>query len=272
MVLGLLAGSGSIPEVIARNAKAQGHQVVAVALESLTDPSLKEHADTLQWFNPGKLGSMIQFLKDNGVRKAVTGGKLSKELFYTGRIKPDLMAIGVFMKLRDKRDDTIIRAVEQEFEKEGISFLDMKDFCSELLTPEGTLTARGPDTHEKDDIEFGFRMAKEIGSLDIGQTVVVKDRAVMAVEAIEGTDEAIRRGGTLAGGGAVVVKVSRPGQDMRTDVPVVGLQTLSIMDEEGVRVLALEAGKSMVLDREEFLAKADGAGITVVGVSADNRS
>jgi DUF1009 family protein len=272
MVLGLLAGSGSIPEVIARNAKAQGHQVVAVALESLTDPSLKEHADTLQWFNPGKLGSMIQFLKDNGVRKAVTGGKLSKELFDTGRIKPDLMAIGVFMKLRDKRDDTIIRAVEQEFEKEGISFLDMKDFCSELLTPEGTLTARGPDTHEKDDIEFGFRMAKEIGSLDIGQTVVVKDRAVMAVEAIEGTDEAIRRGGTLAGGGAVVVKVSRPGQDMRTDVPVVGLQTLSIMDEEGVRVLALEAGKSMVLDREEFLAKADGAGITVVGVSADNRS
>jgi DUF1009 family protein len=115
-------------------------------------------------------------------------------------------------------------------------------------------------------------MAKEIGSLDIGQTVVVKDRAVMAVEAIEGTDEAIRRGGTLAGGGAVVVKVSRPGQDMRTDVPVVGLQTLSIMEEEGVRVLALEAGKSMVLDREEFLAKADGAGITVVGVSADNRS
>jgi DUF1009 family protein len=272
MVLGLLAGSGSLPEIIARNAKAQGYQVVAVALESLTDPSVQEYADALEWFNPGKLGSMINFLKQSGVRKAVTGGKLSKELFFGGRIKPDLRAIGVFMKLRDQRDDTIIRAIEEEFEKDGISFLDMKDFCSELLTPEGTLTARGPDTHEKGDIEFGFRMAKEIGSLDIGQTVVVKDRAVMAVEAIEGTDEAIRRGGTLAGRGAVVVKVSRPGQDMRTDIPVVGFQTLSVMEEVGARVLALEAGKSMVLDREEFRRKADAAGIAVVGVAGDSVS
>jgi len=168
--------------------------------------------------------------------------------------------------LRSRQDDTIINTVAQEFHNDGITLLDMRDFCRGMLIPEGVLTRKGPSRVEIKDIEFGFRMAKGIGDLDIGQTVVVKAQAVMAVEAIEGTDEAIRRGGTLAGGGAVVVKVARPKQDMRFDVPVIGMKTLESMHAVGARVLAAEAGQSILMDRENFLALAKEYGITVVGV------
>lgn len=264
--LGLIAGSGVLPSLVSWNAREKGYRVVTAAIESLADPSISEQADLAGWFNAGKLGSIIRFFRENGVEEAVMAGKIPKGILYTGKVRPDLKAVGMLMKLRDRKDDSIILAVEREFKKEGIRFLDMKDFLSGFLTPEGRLTRKGPDRRERKDIEFGFSLAKEIGALDIGQTVVVKERAVMAVEAIEGTDEAIRRGGRLAGGGAVVVKVSRPGQDMRFDVPVVGLDTLDAMLEAGAGTLALEAGKSLFVDRGEFIRRADGAGISVVGV------
>jgi DUF1009 family protein len=266
--LGLIAGSGVLPSLVARDARGKGYRVVAAAIESLTDPSISEHAGLAAWFNAGKVGSIIRFFRENGVEEAVMAGKIPKGLLYTGKVRPDLKAIGMLMRLRDRKDDSIILAVEREFKKEGIRFLDMKDFLSGFLTPAGRLTRKRPDKRELKDIEFGFSMAKEIGALDIGQTVVVKERAVMAVEAIEGTDEAIRRGGRLAGGGAVVVKVSRPAQDMRFDVPVVGLDTLDAMIEAGVGALALEAGKSLFVDREEFIKRADRAGISVMGVKS----
>jgi len=267
MTLGLIAGTGLLPALIAEEARRKGYRLVVAALESLAEPSLESLADAAAWFNPGKVGSIIKFLRSNGVEEAVMAGKIPKELLYTGGVRPDLKALGVLMKLKDWKDDSIINAVEREFSREGIRFLDMKDFCRGLLTPEGKLTRRGPDRRERKDIEFGFRMAKEIGTLGIGQTVVVKERAVMAVEAIEGTDEAIRRGGRLARGGGVVVKVSRPNQDMRFDVPVVGLETLEAMLETGIRAIAVEAGESIFVSRQEFIGRADEAGIAVVGVA-----
>lgn len=265
--LGLVAGQGDLPAIIADNARGMGYRVVALALEGLAQKSIEKHADLTGWFNVGRASAIIKFLKKNGVREAVLAGKVPKTIIFGG-IKPDLRAISILLRLKDKKDDSILNAISGEFEKEGIRLLDMKEFCSSLLTPEGKLTRKGPRRAERKDIEFGFRMAKEIGRLDIGQTVVVKDRAVIAVEAIEGTDGAIRRGGKLAKG-AVVVKVSRPGQDMRFDVPTVGAGTLKAMVESGIRVLALEARKSILMDRDDFLLKANEAGITVVGVKGE---
>jgi DUF1009 family protein len=262
--LGLVAGQGDLPAIIADNARGRGYRVVALALEGLAGKSIEKHSDVTGWFNVGKASSIIKFLKKNGVKEAVLAGKVPKTVIFGG-IKPDLRAMSILLRLKDKKDDSILNAVAGEFEKEGIGLLDMKEFCSSLLTPEGKLTRKGPSRTERKDIEFGFRMAKEIGRLDIGQTVVVKDRAVIAVEAIEGTDGAIRRGGKLAKG-AIVVKVSRPGQDMRFDVPTVGTGTLNTMVKSDIRVLALEARKSILMDRDEFLLKANEAGITIVGV------
>jgi DUF1009 family protein len=264
--LGLIAGLGELPALIADDARARGYRVVGVALKHLAEPSLEEHVDELAWFNAGKVGGIIGFLKEKGVSEAVMAGKVPKGLLYRGGVRPDLKAAGVLLRLRDRRDESIITAVEKEFGKDGIELLDMRGFCGALLTPKGVLTKKRPDRSEKRDIAFGFRMAKGIGALDIGQTVVVKERAVMAVEAIEGTDEAVRRGGRLAGDGAVVVKVSRPNQDMRFDVPVVGPGTLRVMEQVGAGVLAVEAGKSIFIRRDEFIRQADEAGIAVVGV------
>lgn len=266
MNFGIIVGTGKMPEVIAAEAKSQGNRVVAVALEGLADESIGDFADTVGRFNAGKLGAIIKFFKDNGVHKAVFAGKIPKSLLYKGGFKPDLRVVSALFRLKDRGDDTIIEAVIGEFKKDGIEFLDMKEFCKNLMTPKGTLTAKQPSKAQLQDIEFGFKIAKEIGALDIGQTVVVKNKAVMAVEAIEGTDEAIKRGGTLAGDGAVVVKVSRPHQNMRFDVPVVGPDTLESMIQCRASVLAVEAGKSIFIGRPEFLGRADKAGIVVAGV------
>ncbi len=265
--IGLIAGQGMLPRIIAEDARKNGYRVVAVALSGLADGSEKDYAHVLKRINAGKVNSVLGFLRDNGVTEAVFAGKVPKSMLYDGTVIPDFRALGLLKKIVDQRDDTIIDTIVSEFEREGIKFLDMKEFCSDLLTPEGKLTKRGPSRSESRDIEFGFKMAKEVGRLDIGQTVVVKDRAVMAVEAIEGTDEAIKRGGALAKEGAVVVKVSRPGQDMRFDVPVVGPDTLEALVQAKVRVLALEAHKSIFLERDAFISGAEEAGISIIGMA-----
>lgn len=265
--VGLIAGAGMMPGLIASDAREKGYRIVVAALEGLEDGSIINQADLTQNFNAGKIGAIIKYFLANGVSEALFAGKVPKTVLFNGSVRPDLKAIGLLMKLADRRDDTIMNTIVSAFEGEGIKFLDMRDFCSNLLTPLGKLTKKGPSKSEGQDIEFGFRMAKEIGALDIGQSIVVKNRAVMAVEAIEGTDEAIRRGGKLAGNGAVVVKVSRPKQDMRFDVPVVGPDTLKTMIESKIRVLALEAGKSIFLERDAFITGAEKEGITIVGVS-----
>jgi len=263
--LGLISGSGELPLVVAEEARLKGYSVIAIGLEPLADKALASAVDEIKWISVGRLGAVIDTLKKAGVKEAVMAGKVPKSLLYKSRIVPDLRAVKVLFSLKDRSDDSIMMAIIKELEKDGITLLNTTDFSSELLTPEGILTKKAPSEDEWKDIAFGFKIAKEMGRLDIGQTVVVKNQAVMAVEAIEGTDEAIRRGGRLAGHGAAVIKVSKPHQDLRFDVPVVGMDTLRAMIEAQVRVLALEVKKSILLNRGELLKKADKSKISIVG-------
>ncbi|MEW6109918.1 MAG: UDP-2,3-diacylglucosamine diphosphatase LpxI [Nitrospirota bacterium] len=270
--LGLISGSGELPKAVASEARSKGYHVIAIGLEPLAESSLSSFVDEIHWINVGKLGKIIETLKKNGVKEAVMAGKVPKSLLYKSKIKPDLRAVKLLFTLKDRSDDSILLAIAAELQKDGISLLNTTDFSSRLLTFEGVLTSRKPSEDEWKDIEFGWKIAKEIGRLDIGQTVVVKNQAVMAIEAIEGTDEAIRRGGRLAGEGSVVVKVSKPQQDMRFDVPVVGLDTLKVMKEIKARVLAVEAKKSILLSKEEIVQNADRAGISIIGYAAKLKS
>lgn len=263
--LGLIAGMGELPIAVAIDARAKGYTVVAVGLEALADRTLETYVDQIRWINVGKLGEIIEYLKKSGVAEAVMAGKVPKSLLYKSKISPDLRAIKLLFTLKDRSDDSIMLAIAKELKKDGIHLLNTTDFSAHLLTPEGVLTDNGPTEEEWKDIAFGWKVAKEIARIDIGQTVVIKNQAVMAIEAIEGTDEAIKRGGKLADNRAVVVKVSKPQQDMRFDVPVVGFDTLRSMIESEARVLAVEAEKSILLNREKLLKQADEAGIAVVG-------
>ena len=263
--LGLIAGMGELPKLVAEEAREKGYRVFAIGLEPLADNDLSDHVDSVKRISVGKLNEIINTLKKNHIKEAVMAGKVPKSLIFKSKVIPDLRAVKLLFSLKDKSDDSILLAIAKELEKDGIKLLNTTDFSSSFMTPEGILTGERLSENEWKDIAFGWKIAKEIGRLDIGQTVVVKDRAVMAVEAIEGTDEAILRGGKLAGEGAVVLKVAKPKQDMRFDVPVVGMNTLKSMIEVNARVLAIEAGKSILLQRKKIIKEADEAGISVVG-------
>jgi hypothetical protein len=265
--LGIIAGAGELPVAVASDARSQGYEVIAVALEPLAEKTLPSFVDEVKWINVGKFGKLIDTLKECGIKEAVMAGKVSKTLLYKSKITPDLRAVKLLFSLKDKKDDSILLAIAKELEEEGIQLLDITRFCSGLLMPEGIISKRKPSHDEWKDIHFGWKIAKEMGRLDIGQTVIVKNQAVMAVEAIEGTDEAIKRGGKLAGPGAVVVKVSKPDQDMRFDVPAVGIKTLQSMLDAGAKVLAVESEKSILLNRTAMVEEAKKAGISLLGYS-----
>lgn len=267
-ILGLIAGKGDLPKAIASEARKMDYRVVVLGLMPLADESLRHFADEFIEINVGHLGKLISSLKKFHITEAVMAGKVPKGLLYKnkGKILPDLRAIKLLFSLKDRSDDSIMNGIVHELEKEGIKLLKTTAFTKNLLTAEGVLTKKQPDEKQWKDIEFGWKIAKEIGRLDIGQTIIVKDRAVMAVEAIEGTDEAILRGGTLAGSGAIVIKVSKPQQDMRFDVPAVGIDTIHVMKKTHAGVLALEAKRSIIIDREKFIHEAEKADIAVVGV------
>lgn len=267
MQIGIIAGSGQLPEIISNDAKERGYKVITVALEGLASSEMNRISDKIKWINAGKLGEIIKTFKDNGVKSLLMAGKVPKSLLFKSNVTPDLRAIKLLFSLNNKSDNAILRAITDEIEKEGIEVIDTASFSPHLLTPEGVLTKKMPSKEEQKDIDFGWKIAKEIGRLDIGQAVVIKSQAVMAVEAIEGTDEAIIRGGRWAGEGAVVVKVSKPQQDMRLDVPVVGIDTLQAMISVKARVLVLESYKSLIIKRELFLNNADNVGICVVGLT-----
>lgn len=263
--LGLIAGNGELPFAVASEARSKGFSVIAIGLEGITDKALAAHVDEIRWVNIGKLGALIENLHGAGISEAVFAGKVHKSVIYKGKVIPDMRLIKMFFSLRDKSDDSIMLGITGELEAEGIRLLNTTDFTASLMAPEGVLTRKQPSEDDYRDIAFGWGIAREIGRLDIGQTVVVKNQAVMAVEAIEGTDEAIKRGGSLAGEGAVVIKVSKPNQDMRFDVPVVGTETLRSMASVKAKVLAIEAGRSILLNRDAFVKEAGRAGIAVVG-------
>lgn len=267
--LGLIAGIGGLPAAIASEAKQMGYRVVAIALKPPADESLKPVADDFHKISIGRFGGLISLLKKLSIMNVVMAGKVPKELLFKNKssIIPDLKTVKLLFSLKDRADDTIMRAVVEELEKNGIKLHKTTTFTKNLLAPQGVLTSHKPSKSDLRDVEFGWGIAKKMGRLDIGQTVVVKDMAVMAVEAIEGTDEAVKRGGQLAKEGAVVVKVSKPQQDMRFDVPVVGTETIESMKKFSAKVLALEAGQCIIVDREKFIKEADKAGIAVLGVT-----
>lgn len=271
-ILGLIAGMGQLPLAIAAEAKKMGYYVVGIALQPPADESLRPVTDDFHKVRIGSFGGLLSLLKKLSVTEAVMAGKIPKKLLYENKrnLIPDLQAMKLIFKLKDRADDSIMKAVVNELEKNNITIHKTTTFTKNLLAPEGVLTRHKPSSDDMKDIEFGWAIAKKIGQLDIGQTVVVKKRAVMAVEAIEGTDETILRGGALAQKDAVVIKVSKPQQDMRFDVPAVGIGTLRSMKKSGAKVLALEAGKCIVVDKEHFLKEADKAGIAVIGINPEN--
>jgi len=269
MKLGLIAGNGRFPFLVLDAARAQGHDVTIVAAKEETFPELNDaahrHGAAIHWISLGQLGTCINLLKDAGVSHAVMAGQVKHTKIFAGGIVPDLAFFSVLRQLTSRNTDGLIGAVANVLRDNGIELLDSTSLIEPLLARPGVLTTRAPTDEEQKDFEFGYRMADAIAALDIGQTIAVKHRAVVAVEAMEGTDEVIGRAGHLAGPGVRIVKVAKPNQDMRFDVPVVGIATIQAMRVAGANALSVDAGKTLMIDGDAILASANEAGITIVG-------
>ena len=273
MKLGLIAGNGRFPFLVLDAARAQGHDVTIVAAKEETFPELNDAAQrqgaAIHWMSLGQLGTCISVLKEAGVTHAVMAGQVKHTKIFAGGIVPDLTFLSVLRQLTSKNTDGLIGAVANVLHARGIELLDSTALLQPLLARPGVLTRRAPTEDEQKDFEFGYRMADAIAALDIGQTIAVKHLAVVAVEAMEGTDEVIGRAGYLAGPGVRIVKVAKPKQDMRFDVPVVGVATIQAMRVAGANALSVDAGKTLMIDGEAILASADEAGIVIVGRGRD---
>jgi len=264
--IGLIAGNGRFPIIFADNARKLGYHVSAVAHEGETEPELASHVDRIHWVKIGQLSKLIKAFKQDGVHQAVMLGGIKKTHVFT-TVRPDFRTLALATRLALWKDDDILREFAKELEQEGIAICESTFGLEGILVEEGTLTERAPSEKEWENIRYGWNVAYDVGRLDIGQCVVIKDRVVVAVEAVEGTDEAIKRGGELAKEGAVVVKRSKPQQDLRFDLPAVGPRTIEVMASVKASVLAVEAGRTILLDREIMLDKARSARIAIVGIA-----
>jgi len=277
--VGLLAGWGRFPLAVAEALSARGYRVSGLGIRHHADPALAERCADFGWVGLARLGSAIRYFRRRGVSVAMMAGKVHKvTLYHPGawlRYLPDLRTIRTFYPhfigaREDRKDDTLLGAIVRTFAEDGIVFHPATDFVPELLVRQGCLSVRHPTARERADIEFGWRLAKELGRVDVGQSVVVKDRTPLAIEAIEGTDECIRRAGQLCkSGGFTVVKVAKPQQDMRFDVPTIGLGTLETIVASGGRALAIEAGRTIIIDEPQVIDFARRHGIAVVALTAD---
>jgi len=269
MRIGLIAGNGAFPFLVLDAARRLGHEVTVIAVEEEASPDLnaaaaREPRAEIVWLSLGQLSRCIEALRRAGATHAVMAGQVKHVKIFSG-ILPDRLLLSVMMRLRARNTDSLIAAVADVMRDHGIELLDSTAFLAPLLAAPGLLAARPLTPGEQTDLAFGYRMADAVAGLDIGQTIVVKDAAVVAVEAMEGTDAVIARAGSLAGPGTCVIKVAKPSQDMRFDVPVVGLPTIRTMERAGATVLSVDAGKTLVFDRLELIEAADRAGIAVVG-------
>ncbi len=274
--IGLLAGWGDFPIHVARSLSAQGYAVYGLGIKGHASEELASCCHDFRWFGLGKMGAQVRYLQRNNVEIATMAGKIFKTIifrkFHLLRHLPDLMFwrhfYPVFItRAKDRRDDTLLTTVTQLYAAGGVTFAPATDFAPELLVNEGILTKKRPSSAQQKDIEFGWQMAKEMGRLDIGQSIVVKNLAVLAVEAVEGTDQCIQRAGQLCpSGGFTVVKVAKPQQDMRFDVPTIGEGTIRTIHENGGRVLAIEAGKTILLDGEKTIQLAGRLGISIIAI------
>lgn len=269
MRLGLIAGNGRFPFLALRAARRLGRRVTVVAIREETDPRIaeevgEESAADLHWVSLGQLGRCIRLLKDAGVTQAVMAGQVRHTKLFAG-VAPDLALLSVLRRLKARNTDALISAIADVLAEHGVELIDSTGLLQPLLAGSGPLTCRAPTGEEQADLEFGRRMADAVAALDVGQTIVVKDRAVVAVEAMEGTDEAIERAARLAGPGIRVVKVAKPNQDMRFDVPVIGMRTVQALRRARAAALSIDAGRTLVLDGDAVFEAADAAGVAVVG-------
>ena len=264
MKYGLIAGNGQFPFLVVDGARRAGASLAVVAIKEETDPRIDEVADTVQWVGIGQLGKMLSFLKEQGVKQAIMAGQVKHVQIFSGAM-PDMRMVKMLWNLPRRNTDALIGAVAAELAKEGIELIDSTYFIQDHLAPQGPLTKRKPSDDERENIDYGLDIAHHIAGLDLGQTIVIRSRACVAIEAMEGTDATIRRAGDLANGKLTVVKVAKPDQDMRFDVPVIGVPTIEAMIEAGATCLSVTAGKTLIFDREQMLALADKNKIAIAG-------
>ena len=271
MKLGLIAGNGRFPFLILDAARAQGHDVTVIGLKEETFKELETSAviarAAFHWISIGELGACIRLLTGAGVTHAVMAGQVQHTKIFAGHIVPDAAFMKVLMTLPFQNTDGLIGAVARVLKTNGIELIDSTSLLQPLLAPPGVMTDRAPSEEERKDFEFGYPLADVIAGHDIGQTIAVKHRAVVAVEAMEGTDEVIGRAGHLAGRGVRIIKVAKPNQDMRFDVPIVGLATIQAMRIAGASALSVDAGKTLMFEKDALLASANDGGIAIVGRS-----
>ncbi|MGD9849862.1 MAG: LpxI family protein [Nitrospirales bacterium] len=269
--IGLIAGNGRFPIIFAENVRRLGYWVSAIAHVGETLPELESHVDTIHWLKVGQFTKVLRAFQEDGIHQAVMLGGVSKTHIFT-TLRPDLRALSILSRIKHWKDDAILRAIAGELEQEGITIRESTFGLQGILADTGVLSHRAPSKKEEEDIRYGWNILETIGPLDIGQCVVIKDQVVVAVEAVEGTDEAILRGGKLAGKGAVVVKRTKPHQDLRFDLPAVGPRTIDHMVTVQATVLAVEAGRTVLLDREHLVERACQSNIAILGVSPDRLS
>jgi DUF1009 family protein len=271
MRLGLIAGNGRFPFLVLDAARGAGHDVTVIAIKEeafpdLADVSARPPAAALHWVSLGQLGQCIKLLKGAGVTQAVMAGQVKHTKLFAD-IVPDLTLLGVLMRLKSRNTDALISGIADLLRTNGIELLDSTAFLAPLLAQEGVLTTCVPTDEQRADLDFGLRVADVIAGLDIGQTIAVKSAAVVAVEAMEGTDQVIARAGQLAGRGVRIIKVAKPNQDMRFDVPVIGVSTIAAMKAVGADALSVDAGKTLMIDGHAIVKAANEAGIAIVGRS-----
>jgi len=261
--LGIIAGNGVYPRLIGDAARRAGvKRIVAAAFTDETDPILEQHVDVLEWMRVGQLGRLLKFFRSHGIHHAIMAGQIApKNLF---DLRPDLKALMLLGKLKERNAQSIFAAIANELAKIDVDLLPATTFLEDSLAQSGLIAGPKLSPRQEQDVELGWNVAKEIARLDIGQTVIVKNGTIVAVEALEGTNEAIKRGGILAREGAVMIKVSKPNQDMRFDVPVIGVETIHIASESGVGVIAIEAGKTLLLERDAVVDIANRAKVSIV--------
>jgi hypothetical protein len=263
---GLIAGNGKFPFLVLEAARSQGIEMVVAAIKEETFPEIENHAKTVHWMSLGQLGKLIKTFKSEGVSQAIMAGQVKHKQIFSSII-PDLKMIQLLASLATKNTDSLIGAVAKMLETEGIHLMDSTSFLRPLLPEPGVLTGRGPSDDEKSDLDYGYRIARELGRLDLGQSVAVSDGACIALEAMEGTDAVMERAAALVNGRLLrIVKLAKPNQDLRFDVPVIGLATVRLMARLKVSALAIEARKTLMIDREDLIREADAAGITIVAV------
>ena len=268
MKFGLIAGNGKFPFLVVEGAKKQGASLAVIAIKEETDKRIEEIAEKIVWVGIGQLGKMISFFKKEAVEKVIMAGQVKHVQMFSGAL-PDLRMVKMLWNLPQRNTDALIGGIADEMLKENIELIDSTYFIQDQLAREGVLTRRKPDETERGNIEYGLRVANEIARLDLGQTIVVRAKACVAIEAMEGTDAVISRAGELARGKLTVIKVAKPNQDMRFDVPVVGVPTIQTMIESGATCLCLAAGKTLIFDKEEMLELANRNNISIVAILSE---